>query len=68
MNSYGPTFYISMGLGAKSFTYKVITNRLSLLACFITITTTDRIGRRPILIFGTFSLPCSTLWSLVLGR
>jgi SP family sugar:H+ symporter-like MFS transporter len=43
-----------MGLGDKAFTYNVLLQGLSLFGCIVTIFFLDKVGRRPILIIGTF--------------
>lgn len=41
-----------MGLGEKAFTYQILPFALSIVACAVAQLLYDRIGRRPILIFG----------------
>lgn len=53
-NHHG-SFYLSMGLGANSFTYQTITNVLAVGASGIALLITDKVGRRTLLIIGTFS-------------
>ncbi|KXL42300.1 hypothetical protein M433DRAFT_429307 [Acidomyces richmondensis BFW] len=48
VNSYGPSFYKSIGLGSKTFTYNIIVTLAGLIACVIAIFTTDRVGRVPL--------------------
>lgn len=52
VNSYGPTFYVSEGLKARSFTYIVIGNSLQVVSCLFQIIMYDYIGRRPFATFG----------------
>lgn len=54
MLSYGPTFYVQLGLASIAFTINVLVQALSLVACMITIFFLDKVGRRPFLVVGTF--------------
>ena len=47
-------FYVQQGLSANAYTYNVITQAMSFVACLFTIFFLDKIGRRPILIVGAF--------------
>ncbi|CRG83311.1 hypothetical protein PISL3812_00662 [Talaromyces islandicus] len=48
VNSYGPTFYKSIGLDAMTFTYTILVTLAGLAACIIAILTNDRLGRVPL--------------------
>ncbi len=52
--SYGATFYVQQGLGAKSFTYNIIGQVVGLAGCALGVLLTDWTGRRPLLIGGAF--------------
>lgn len=52
VNSYGPTFFKDMGLGSMSFLYGFLANLAGFIGAGIVTLTTDRLGRRPLLIFG----------------
>ncbi|KAK0301592.1 hypothetical protein LTR82_018227, partial [Friedmanniomyces endolithicus] len=47
INSYGATFYVNYGLGAKSFSYIAIGNALQIGSCMFQIIMYDFWGRRP---------------------
>ncbi|RSH95517.1 hypothetical protein EHS25_000609 [Saitozyma podzolica] len=51
-SQYGPRFYTTVGLGSMAFTYSLINSAIGLLTCGIAMIAMDRVGRRPILIFG----------------
>ena len=51
---YGPTFYVQFGLGAASFTYSTLFSMMSVIGCLAGILVTDKIGRRPLMIWGSF--------------
>jgi hypothetical protein len=63
-NSYGPTFFVSTGLGAKSFTYAVVCQTAGTTGALMTIFATDRVGRRPLCIFGSALL---VIWVTLIG-
>jgi MFS family permease len=50
--SYGPTFFVSVGLGAKSFTYATIVQLVGAIGALMAIFLTDFVGRRPLIITG----------------
>ncbi|WVW84361.1 hypothetical protein I302_106395 [Kwoniella bestiolae CBS 10118] len=52
-NSYGPSFMVDAGLGAKSFTYSIIVSLAGAIGGLIGILSSDTIGRRPPAIFGS---------------
>jgi hypothetical protein len=54
VSQYGTVFYISVGLGDKAFTYPLIASALTLVPVLGAMYLLDRIGRRPIYIFGGF--------------
>ncbi|RXK38375.1 hypothetical protein M231_04284 [Tremella mesenterica] len=49
-NAFGPTFYKSIGLGAKTFTYNILVTLAGFVACVIAIFSNDRIGRVPLVV------------------
>lgn len=51
-NAYGPTFFVNVGLGSKSFTYATIVQLVGAIGSFMAVFLTDRIGRRPLILFG----------------
>ncbi|WVW84355.1 hypothetical protein I302_106389 [Kwoniella bestiolae CBS 10118] len=62
--AYGPTFLVSIGLGAKSFTYNIIVQCMGAVGAFIAIFTTDIVGRRPLCILGSALL---ILWDCLIA-
>lgn len=50
--SYGATFYVQQGLGAKAFTYNIVGQVVGLVGCALGVLLTDFTGRRPLLIGG----------------
>ncbi|ORY26771.1 general substrate transporter [Naematelia encephala] len=50
--AYGPSFLVSIGLGAKSFTYATLVQVIGAVGALQAIFLTDRVGRRPLCIFG----------------
>lgn len=48
------SFYTLVGLGSMAFTYNIILQALSLVACLIVIFFLDKVGRRPFLVVGSF--------------
>jgi len=54
ISQYGTVFYISVGLGDKAFTYPLIAAGLTLIPVLGAMYLLDKIGRRPIYIFGGF--------------
>ncbi|KAI0201369.1 general substrate transporter [Astrocystis sublimbata] len=63
-NQYGVVFYQSQGFGQKAFLFNVIGNLTSLVACFLTWSYVDQVGRRPLLMVGGFFMG---VWLFVLG-
>jgi Na+/melibiose symporter-like transporter len=51
-NAYGPTFFVNVGLGSKSFTYATIVQLVGAIGSFTAVFLTDRIGRRPLILTG----------------
>ena len=47
------SFYKSIGLGAKTFTYTILVTLMGLIACVIAILLNDRIGRVPLVILSS---------------
>lgn len=62
VNSYGPTFYKSVGYGNASFTYATIGQALTIVGTFGGLVLTDYTGRRPLMIVGGFM--CGILLSI----
>ncbi|CAK7222120.1 hypothetical protein SCUCBS95973_004733 [Sporothrix curviconia] len=62
VNSYGPTFYKSVGYGNASFTYATIGQALTIVGTFGGLALTDYTGRRPLMIVGGFM--CGILLSI----
>ncbi|KAL7421068.1 hypothetical protein Q5752_003952 [Cryptotrichosporon argae] len=52
-NAYGTTFFKSLGLGNKSFTYAILCQLLGAIGGLTGLLLTDRVGRRPLLIAGS---------------
>lgn len=52
VNVYGPTFYRLFGLGDLIFTFAAVGHGVGVVATLIGILLVDRVGRRPLLIFG----------------
>jgi SP family sugar:H+ symporter-like MFS transporter len=51
-NSYGPSFFTSIGLGQQSFQYSILIAMAGLFGCLVAVATTDIIGRRWLCIIG----------------
>jgi MFS family permease len=49
-----PSFFNSIGLGSEGFTYQTLANTLAVVGCTACVLLVDKVGRRPILIVGTF--------------
>ena len=64
VNAYGPTFYQSIGLGTKTFTYNIIVTLAGFVACVMAILLNDRIGRRPLVLV---SLCLTTLFNALVA-
>ncbi|RXK37325.1 hypothetical protein M231_05391 [Tremella mesenterica] len=54
IQSFGATFYISMGYGDMSFTYTSITSAAIIVALGCALYLYDKIGRRPVMIVTSF--------------
>ncbi|WRT70962.1 uncharacterized protein IL334_007961 [Kwoniella shivajii] len=52
-NAYGATFFKSIGLGNKSFTYTILCQLMGMIGGLTGLLLTDRVGRRPLLIIGS---------------
>lgn len=52
VNVYGPTFYGLFGLTDLRFVYAAVGHGVGVVATFIGILLVDKIGRRPLIIFG----------------
>jgi MFS family permease len=52
VNTYGPTFYRQMNLGAMASTYSALAQMCGIIATIINISITDKVGRRPPVIVG----------------
>ncbi|WWC65502.1 uncharacterized protein I303_108120 [Kwoniella dejecticola CBS 10117] len=52
-NAYGATFFKSIGLGNKSFTYAILCQLMGMVGGLTGLFLTDRVGRRPLLIAGS---------------
>ncbi|KAH8901337.1 general substrate transporter [Thozetella sp. PMI_491] len=64
-NSYGPTFFASMGLPAdKLFTYSILIAFAGLCGCMIAVMTTDTIGRRTLCYIGA---ALATMFGALIG-
>ncbi|ORY25074.1 general substrate transporter [Naematelia encephala] len=63
-NAYGPSFFVSVGLGTKSFTYATIVQLVGAIGSFIAIMITDITGRRPLIITGAALL---ILWNCLIA-
>lgn len=64
-NSYGPTFFKSMGLASdKLFTYSTLIPLAGLFGCIIAVLTTDTIGRRTLCIIGA---ALATMFNALIG-
>ncbi|WVQ82101.1 hypothetical protein IAT38_004229 [Cryptococcus sp. DSM 104549] len=63
-NSYGPSFFVASGLGSKSFTYACLVQMAGTIGSLMTILLTDRVGRRPLCIFGSTLL---VIWVTIIG-
>jgi len=63
-NAYGPSFFISVGLGANSFTYAIIVQLVGMIGSWMFVLLTDRVGRRPLAITGASLL---IIWNFLIG-
>ncbi|GFZ48394.1 hypothetical protein JCM24511_06142 [Saitozyma sp. JCM 24511] len=63
-NAYGPSFFVSQGLGSKSFTYAILVQLMGMIGSIMAIVATDRVGRRPLCIFGAGLL---IVWDFLIG-
>lgn len=52
LGRYGPTFFVSVGLGSKSFTYATVVQLVGAIGSLMAIFLTDYVGRRPLIITG----------------
>jgi len=60
---YGPAIFVNAGMGiANAFQSQVLIGIINVVCTFIAILLVDRLGRRPLIFWGTIGLMVSLLW------